>query len=84
MLPALPWNHTRTGAPAFGTHQPWSLTPSAASKKTSSYSKPEIRRGADEIRVGEEDDALFGIFQDHGGPVGGKPDISDFKIENKD
>jgi hypothetical protein len=30
--------------------------------------------------VGEEDDALFGIFQDHGGPVGGKPDHSDFKI----
>jgi hypothetical protein len=28
-------------------------------------SQPEIRRGADEIRVGEEDDAFFGIFQDH-------------------
>ena len=27
--------------------------------------QPEIRRGADEIRVGEEDDAFFGIFQDH-------------------
>jgi len=34
-------------------------------------SQPEIRRGADEIRVREKDDALFGIFQDHGGLVGG-------------
>jgi hypothetical protein len=31
--------------------------------------QPEIRGGAGEIGVGEKDDTLFGILQNHCGPV---------------